>query len=169
MAITPPIAAIMEPIDDTSVPMITSAGPIRAMTAPIWAINCCCSGVRLLNLSSRLCTMSTTFCMVGASASPTDVARTSKELFSRSIDPPKPLIMASAISSVVPFAPFMASCSVFVDPPTASMMSPIVTPAFAHSCSPSTKRLASPFDVLSISSTASPEMPSFSSFALISS
>ena len=40
----------------------------------------------------------------GASASPKDVAATSMELFSFSIEPPKPLIMASAISAVVPSA-----------------------------------------------------------------
>ena len=40
--------------------------------------------------------------MVGASASPMEVLSTSMELFSFSIEPPKPPIIVSAISCVVP-------------------------------------------------------------------
>ena len=53
-------------------------------------------------LSTSFCTNSATCRMTGASASPMEVTRTSMELFSFSREPPKPLIMASAISSVVP-------------------------------------------------------------------
>ena len=90
------------PTDVSSLPMITSRGPMAATTRPIFTMTCCCAGVRALNLSTRFWMKVATFRMVGASASPMEVTRTSMELFSFSSEPPKPLIMASAISSVVP-------------------------------------------------------------------
>ena len=90
------------PMPVVSLPNTTSAGPIAATTIPILTMVSCWAGVRALNLSTSFCMTSVTFEMVGASASPMEVMRTSMELFSFSREPPKPLIMACAISSVVP-------------------------------------------------------------------
>ena len=90
------------PMDEITLPTTTSRGPSAAASIPIFTMVCCCAGVRALNLSTSPWMNSATFWMVGASASPMDVTSTSMELFSFSREPPKPLIMASAISLVVP-------------------------------------------------------------------
>ena len=90
------------PTEVSSFPMITSSGPMAATTRPIFTMTCCCAGVSALNLSTRFWMKVATFKMVGANASPMEVTRTSMELFSFSREPPNPLIMASAISFVVP-------------------------------------------------------------------
>ena len=81
---------------------IKITGPAAAANIPIFAISFCCAGVSLLNLLVKPWTKLTTFWIVGASASPSDVTSTSMDDFSCSIEPPNPPIMASAISSVVP-------------------------------------------------------------------
>ena len=93
---------MMEPTAVSSFPITMRSGPTAATIAPIFTIVCCCAGVSALNLSTSPWMYSATFWMVGASASPMEVTRTSMELFSFSREPPKPLIMASAISLVVP-------------------------------------------------------------------
>ena len=90
------------PIPIRSFPPIRSTGPMAATIRPIFAIICCCFSLRLLNQSTSLWMNSATLRIVGASASPRDVAATSMLDFSFSIDPPNPLIMALAISAVVP-------------------------------------------------------------------
>ena len=90
------------PMPVVSFPNTTRAGPIAATTSPIFTMVSCWAGVRALNLSTIFWITSVTFKMVGANASPMEVIRTSMELFSFSREPPNPLIMASAISSVVP-------------------------------------------------------------------
>ena len=93
---------IIVPMEDMTLPTTISRGPMAATTSPICTMVSCWAGVRLLNLSTSPWMNSATFWMVGASASPMEVTRTSMELFSFSREPPKPLIMACAISSVVP-------------------------------------------------------------------
>ena len=90
------------PTEEITLPTTISSGPSAATTSPIFAIVSCCAGVRALNLSTSPWMKVATFWIVGARASPMEVTRTSMELFSFSREPPKPLIMASAISSVVP-------------------------------------------------------------------
>ena len=111
---TPPNAAICGanvmswPMPISSFPPMRSTGPRAATMRPIFAISCCCDSERLLNQSTAFCMPSATFRIVGASACPSDVAATSMLDFSFSIDPPKPDIIASAISAVVPSSPSAA-------------------------------------------------------------
>ena len=90
------------PMPIRSFPPIRSTGPIAATISAVFAIICCCFSLRLLNQSTSFWMNPATFRIVGASASPRDVAATSMLDLSFSIDPPKPLIMAFAISAVVP-------------------------------------------------------------------
>ena len=100
---TGPVSSeITLPMPVISRPPIASTGPMAATTAPILTMVSCCAGVRALNLSTSPCINVMTVWRCGASASPMEVTRTSMELFSFSIEPPNPLIMASDISLVVP-------------------------------------------------------------------
>ena len=95
-------SVMIVPARDITLPTTSRSGPIAATTSPILAIISLCSSDKLLNQSTAFWIASATFEIVGAKASPRDVAATSMELLSFSMDPPKPPIIASAISAVVP-------------------------------------------------------------------
>ena len=100
-----PTTLMICPTDEMSVPMMTRRGPMAAITSPTFAMNCLCASDRLLNQSTAFWIPSAIFEIVGARASPRDVAATSIEDFSFSIDPPKPDIISLAIFAVVPSTP----------------------------------------------------------------
>ena len=105
---TTPTADTTLPIVEISVPMIISTGPIAATTRPIVAMVCFWESSRLLNQSTAPWMASATLRITGARASPREVTATSREDFSFSREPPNPLIMAVAISVVVPSASRLA-------------------------------------------------------------
>ena len=96
---------ITAPMPVLSLPTAIRTGPMAATATAILAMVCFWESSRLLNQSTSPCIFSATLAIVGARASPKEVTATSILDFSFSREPPKPDIIAPAISDVVPVFP----------------------------------------------------------------
>ena len=101
-AINPDAIDMIEPIPVTSLPIIMRTGPTAATIPAILMMCSFVSSSSAINLSIAPCTFSMTGTRYCAANCPRDVINTSRDDFSFSIEPPKPPIIAFAISVVVP-------------------------------------------------------------------
>ena len=160
---------MIPPIAVVNLPAPIRSGPAAAIKAPIVTIVFRVSSSRLFNQSTALCIPAIIGVRNSARTLPREVISTSRELLTFSNDPPKPPIMASAISSVVPLVLSMTDCKPPKSPPSAFTICSNETPPSAASQRSSANCCALPPLVFSMSSKSLELIPSFSRFDFISS
>ena len=100
--VTVPMTEMIVPIPEMILPPTKRTGPIAATIPAIVTICFLVSSSIAMNISITPWIFSITGVRYSAMMLPRDVTRTSRLDFNFSMDPPNPLIMASAISCVVP-------------------------------------------------------------------